>query len=780
MQKNRKKVVVFFTVIAAIIALVIGFISPIAKRLVEKYDERFTGRQITMDWAYVNPFTGYVYLNDVRIYEYKRNTLFFTSEGVSANFSMLKLFSNTLEISELVFDKPQGVIIQKKKLLNFTDLIDRFSSPSKKDGKKASLHFNILDIKVVDGRFYYSERITPVNYFIKNVNIESKGKIWDSDSIAAHFSLVSGIGKGDMNGDLMINVKSLDYRLEVDIHKFDLQVMEQYLKDLTNYGNFSANMDANLKTSGNFKDKENMKARGVVAINDFHFGKNPKDDYTSFERLSISIRNLSPKDHAYLFDSVSLLKPYFKFERYDHLDNMQTMFGRKGENVAAAASNPKEFNLVIEIARYIKVLGKNFLRSDYKIDRFAIYNGNFKFNDYSLGEKFALDLKPVSVVADSIDKDHLRVNALVRVGIAPSGTASVALSINPMDSSDFDIQYRLERIPATIFNPYIIEYTSFPLDRGTLELKGNWQVRNGMVNSVNHVVIIDPRASERLRHRNGKWIPVPLVLFFVRERGNVIDYEIPITGNLKDPKFHVKDVILDALGNVFVKPLTTPYRREVKRMEAEIEKSLSLKWEMADNELLHVQENFIEKVADYLKENPGATISIYPEYYSVKEKEYILMFEAKKKYFLETNKRNSPFLTKEDSTDLFQLSIKDEWFMSYLNKRVKDSLLFTVQDKSARIIDSATVNKRFAELNAFRIKVFMSFFYAQGVQSQVKVAKAKYVIPYSGFSIFRIAYNGELPGSLVKAYERMSELNSESPRKKFKQERNRLKERLKK
>ena len=30
-----------------------------------------------------------------------------------------------------------------------------------------------------------------------------------------------------------------------------------------------------------------------------------------------------------------------------------------------------------------------------------------------------------------------------------------------------------------MFNPYLITYTSFPLDRGTIELNGTWNVRNG-------------------------------------------------------------------------------------------------------------------------------------------------------------------------------------------------------------------------------------------------------------------------------------------------------------
>ena len=61
------------------------------------------------------------------------------------------------------------------------------------------------------------------------------------------------------------------------------------------------------------------------------------------------------------------------------------------------------------------------------------------------------------------------------------------------------------------------------------------------------LVIIDPRVTKRLRNKDKQWIPLPLIMAFIRERGNVIDYEIPITGNLKNPKFHFHDVLVDLL-----------------------------------------------------------------------------------------------------------------------------------------------------------------------------------------------------------------------------------------
>jgi len=770
MPKPLKALLIFISLLIVLAGLVIILISPIAKYLVEKYDLKYTGRQITMDWAYVNPFTGYVHFNNFKIHEFQSDSIFLSAKGVSANFEIWKLFSKTYQISELTLNKPQGIIIQIDNDLNFDDLIKKFSP--KVDSIKASapVHFSILSIKIVDGEFYYRERVTPINYFIKKVNIESSGIHWDADTIAAKFSFLSGIGGGGMNGDFTINIKSLDYRLAVVAQKFDLEILEQYLKELTNFGYFKGNIDADLKVKGSFKTAENVTFRGLLAINDFRTGERPGEDYASFHKLALAIFELSPKNEKYIFDSVSLNNPYFKYERYDYLDNLTRMFVSEETKAAVTQSPGAKFNLVLEIGNYIKRLSQNFFRSNYKINRLAIYNGDLEFNDYSLSEKFSMHLNPLYAQADSITKNQKRVSVSIKSGIQPYGNATVALSINPNDSSDFDLNYLLQKLPVALFNPYLIQYTSFPLDRGTLSLKGTWHVRNGNIKSDNHLVIIDPRLTKREKTKGIVRLPMRLIMAFMRERGNVIDYEVPISGDLKDPKFNLYDVIIDVLGNIFVKPATTAYRMEVKNTETEIEKSLTVKWEMRGSSLTKLQKKFIEQMADFLVKNPDATIAVSPQQYPVKEKEYILIYEAKKKYFMTTKSKNETDFNREDAESVEKMSIKDEKFISYLNKQTADSMLFTVQDKCTRLLGKL-VESKYNQLNKERETAFLSYFKERDVAKRIKINAGQNVIPYNGFSFYKIVYKGEFPKKLWDANTKMNELNDRAPRNLFKKQR---------
>ncbi len=774
-HKLLKALLILAGVVIVFAGLVILFISPITKYLVEKYDLKYTGRQITMDWAYVNPFTGNFHFENLKIHEYHSDSIFLSVKGVNANITMRKLFARAYEISELTLNKPQGIIIQVDKNLNFDDLIRKFTS--KADSKKITtpVHFSILSIKITDGEFYYRERVTPINYFITGVNIEIRGIHWDSDIIAAKYSFVSGIGSGNMKGDFTINIKTLDYRLAVVAQKFDLEILEQYLKELTNFGYFNGNIDADLNVKGSFNTAENVTFRGLLAINDFRTGKKPGDNYASFQKLTLAIFELSPKNHKYLFDSVSLNNPYFKYEQYDYLDNLSRMFVSEASKAEVGQTPGAKFNLVLEIGNYIKRLSKNFFRSNYKINRLAIYSGNLEYSDFSMSEKLSIHLNPLYILADSITKNRKMVSVSFKSGIMPYGDVTVALSINPNDSSDFDLDFHLRKIPADMFNPYLIHYTSFPVDRGTLSLSGKWTVRNGNIKSDNHLILIDPRLTKRVKNKETKWLPMRLIMAFTRERGNVIDYEVPISGDLKNPKFHLHDVLMDVLGNIFIKPATTPYRMEVKNTETEIEKSLTMKWPMRKSSLTKEQEKFIKKMAEFLADNPDATITIMPQQYTAKEKEYILFYEAKKKYFRTVAHRNESYFSNIDSDKVEKMSVKDAQFIRYLNIHTADSMLFTVQDKCTTLLGVSFVEAKYKQLKHDRKTAFIAYFKERNLENRIRFSAEKDMIPYNGFSYYQIIYKGEFPDDIMKAYIKMNELNDQAPRNLFQKYRRKYK-----
>jgi hypothetical protein len=767
--KVNRVIIISAGIILLLALLIIVFISPITKHLIEKNDEKWTGRQITLDRAYVNPFTGYVSFSNVKFYEPQSDSIFLSVGNLSGTFNLLDIFHGQYIINELTLDHPVGNIIEDKKIFNFDSFI-RFITPEHPDTTHRPSNFNILKIKIKDGEFHYLQKEIPVTYFIRNADIESDGQLWDADSVTFKFHFLSGPSSGSIQGTYTVNFKSNDYHYSIVVHDFDLTPIQQYLKDIANYGTFRAKLEADLQSVGNFSDAQNVRTTGQLTVLDFHFGKNPKEDYAAFDKLKLAIHEVAPMNQIYFLDSMILSRPRFKYEQYDHFDNVQAMFAKNGGNIEVSESDPDRFNLIIEIAHYIKILSQDFFHSFYRINRLSIEDADFLYNDYSPAEKFFIAATPLDITADSIDKRNESVEMQLKSGIKPFGNFSIAVKIKPADSSTFDLHYQFQKIPATLFNPYLISYTSYPLDRGTIESYGSWKVKLGIINSDNHVVIVDPRVTKRIKNKDTHWIPLPLVMSFVREYGNVIDYEIPITGNMKNPKFHLHDVIMDILKNIFVKPPTTPYRMEVKTLENQIENYLSIKWRTGKSDLTKEEKKFITEMADYLHDNPSSSIVITPVLFTEKEKEHLLFFEAKKKYFLAVNK-DKELLTESDSAEIDKMSIKDSSFIRYLEKHVHDKMLFTTQEKCSRIVDAQKVNVALNNLKKQRAETFLSIFKKKGVDQQIRIMNSESAVPYNGFSFYKINYPDKVPESLSDAYRKLNELNVEVPRKKFLKER---------
>lgn len=775
--KTRKAIIIIVGALLIFIGLIQFFSSYVAKYLIEKYDEKYTGRQITLGRVYLNPFNGFIYLNNLKVYETEipnsltnPDSVFLSVKGVSVNFALRKLLSKTIEISKLTLNQPRGIVIQNKSDINFNDLVAKFT-PEETDTTPSAFQFNLLKIKIKNGEFHYREKLIPINYFIKSVHIESPGIYHNVDSIEVKFSLANGTGSGKAEGKISVNMKNLNYNLAILIQKYDLDILQQYLNDLTNYGSFTANLDVDLNSKGNFKIVDSVTNKGLLVINDFHFGKTSYEDYVSFEKLVLGIHEVSPGKHVYWYDSVLLTRPYFNYERYDSLDNLQTQFGKDGSNISVVKADKTKFNLVLEIADYAKELAKNFYKSNYKVDKILVENANINYNDYSLNERFLIQANPLTIYADSINRLSKKIVFSVKSGIQPYGDLSANLSIHPQDSSDFDLVYKLQSLPIAMFNPYIINYTSYPADRGTLEISGTWDVKKGAIKSSNHLLVIDPRLDDKLDKNDKKHIPLPLIMYLIRDRGNVIDFSIPITGNLNDPDFHISDVIFDVLGNIFVKPPLTHYREEIKTIENEIEKSLSLKWLPRQQILQANQIEFLDKTADFLQKNPNETIDVYPNPYTSKEKEYLLFFEAKKKYFLH-NHKDVKVLSEKDSLELDKMSVKEDAIVSYLRSQVNDNLLFTVQALCLKLVGTDVVDSRFAQLSAEREAAFMLQFNNKGVGKRVLMKKAITDIPYNGFSLYKIDYRGAFPADLTEAYQQLDEYDGKKPRRKFEIRRN--------
>jgi hypothetical protein len=552
----------------------------------------------------------------------------------------------------------------------------------------------------------------------------------------------------------MVKMDSMDYRLAMSAKNFNMSIAEQFLRKYAEKARFTGMVNMDIKARGNGHKSMSTDIKGRISVDTIRLGNGEGPDYFWIKKMIVSFNEINIGQRKLFLDSVYVDNPGVLYQRFDTLDNFRRMFRK----LLAGKDT------VVEPEDTMGILA-NLKKSDYSVNLLEVQNGNFEFNDYSIAEKFSMAFKPFDLKGDSINKFNKRVRITIKSGIVPYGTFTSSLSMDPENSKNFDFKYNINDVSAPSFNPYIATYTSHQLDKGQIEMHGDWTVRNNNLRALNHFLVINPRTTEKVKGKETKNLPLPLIMAFVRERGSAIDYEIPITGKLDDPKFHFGDVISDLLRNILVKPPTTPYRQQVRKVEESIEKTLNVSWRMRQVTIEKDERDFIERIAGFLKDNPDAYLTVTPVYHEEKEKENILMFEAKKKYFLESKDKQA--LSKDDSAKVEKLSSKDSSFIRYMDRAIKNPAFLTLQEKCYRFIGKEIVSKSYEQLKNERKTAFLYFFKQNGTAKRIEFKEAKNEVPFNWFSYFSIQYKGEVPEALKEAYQKLYEYNSEPPRRKF-------------
>jgi hypothetical protein len=736
-NKIRNRFLRVFLVIAVILLAALGIIlaclSPISKYLIEKNGEKYTGRQISLSWVYINPFTGYLHAHDVSMREKKDTASFLSIGDLSLHISLKQLWSGTIDFSSITLDHLHLNIIENKTKFNFDDLFQKDSTALPHKAQKPP-HYYVHNITLLNSEVQYKEVSIPVHFWVSQLNVQCPTIQWDSDTASFNYHMNFMDKNGVIKGLFSMNFHSLEYHFHTLIHEFYLKPLEQYIKEFSNYGNFTAKLNADFNARGHFQHIQDLLATGKIELADFHYGKNPAEDYLKFSKLIIDIDSLSPLNKKYFLKKILLDSMFVKYERYDSLDNFTRMFGKNGKNISHAVDVHYRENVIFQIAHYISNLAADIVNSDYRVTDLQLNNAHAIYGDYALQQSFVVTANPIKIVAHNIDTRSEKLDLSINTKINPFGNLSIQFNADPGDFGNFNLSYQVSQLPVPFFNPYTITYTSYPFDKGTIKLQGTWDVKNKVINSQNHILIINPTLATRIKSEDASRKPMRIVMFLVRELNREIDINLPIKGDLNNPKFKLHDEIIQVLKNIVIKPSAYPFVTIKSQLTEEPVNVDVLEWKLGQTKLDFEQKKLLRAISRYLFFHPGVSVSIVPRYYESKEKEELLLFEAKRRYYISLTAKNRKELDSEDSSHIERLSIKDPAFTKWLNKQTNIPMIFTVQGKCLHLVGTEKVETLYRKIIEHRNKSILEFLGNLKDKNRLTCTKVIGDTPACGFS----------------------------------------------
>jgi len=150
------------------------------------------------------------------------------------------------------------------------------------------------------------------------------------------------------------------------------------------------------------------------------------------------------------------------------------------------------------------------------------------------------------------------VNLLGKVG--RSAPLKVVGKINPLSEDAFtDLVITLGGMDLTSVGSYSGKYAGYGLSKGRLSLDLRYKISEKILEAENVVHVDQLTFGQKTSSPDATSLPVPLIVALLKDRKGLIEIDMPIRGDLKDPDFRYGKVVLSTLLNLLTKVVASPF-----------------------------------------------------------------------------------------------------------------------------------------------------------------------------------------------------------------------------
>lgn len=246
------------------------------------------------------------------------------------------------------------------------------------------------------------------------------------------------------------------------------------------------------------------------------------------------------------------------------------------------------------------------------IDALRIRDGQSDFADRTLRPEFAAtihrlegDIKGLSSSPDA------RAALLLEGQVDQYAPVRVQGLLNPFRAGAYtDIEMHFHNVDLTRLSPYSGKFAGYRIDKGKLTLDLRYRLENRKLEAENQVVMDHLTLGERVESKTATSLPIGLAIALLRDTDGKIDIHLPISGNLDDPKFSLRDLYAQAITGLITKLVSSPFTVLGNLLEGDPEEYGRVAF-FPGKALLSVQQKEkLLKLAGALQQRSGLTLEI--------------------------------------------------------------------------------------------------------------------------------------------------------------------------
>ncbi|WP_395062586.1 DUF748 domain-containing protein [Paraburkholderia silvatlantica] len=468
----------------------VGFFAapPIIRHVAEQQLSKQLDRPVTIGRIALNPYTLRLEADRVHIGERGGNGDFFDVSRAVVQASWSSIFHAAPIVEELRLDSPRATIVRlDAQHFNFSDLIEKFSTPSKPNSKPAQ--FSVSNIRIENGQITFDDRLLNEKHVIDRwslgipfiATLPSKTDIFVQPMLRAR---IDGASTLAIDGRTKPFSATRESEVELRLTDLDVPKLLTYaptkLPVIVKSGKLSTNLKLDFVMSG---EKPTLRVTGTTDLNDFDSTDNANAPFFGARSLHVAAASLEPFSNVYRFDEIRLDAPTVWVAR----DKQGVLSVEKLMGASAAQNAPAE-NKAASAAPASGASGAQSAQAasgeakpaplDLSIRQFALTNGTVHIADDLPARPVNLDLTQLSATLANFSSTAKAGAPFTFAATANDGGTARASGTFSMAGRNAEANIALERVSLPQAQPYIDNLSGAEILDGKLNLtstlKADW------------------------------------------------------------------------------------------------------------------------------------------------------------------------------------------------------------------------------------------------------------------------------------------------------------------
>ncbi|WP_338640618.1 DUF748 domain-containing protein [Burkholderia pyrrocinia] len=299
----------------------LGFFAapPLIRHVAEQQLSKQLDRPATIQRIALNPYTLNLEADGIRVGERGGHGDFVDIGKLVVRPSWSSLFRGAPIVNEIRLDSPRFHIVRyDAQRFNFTDLIEKFSTPSKPESKPTQ--FSVSNIQVNDGRIDFDDRLLNEKHVVDNwmlgipyiATLASKTDIFVEPKLRMRFD-GSPIA---IDGRTKPFAQSRESEIALKFDRLDVPKLISYvpakLPVAVTSGLLSSNLAINFAMSG---ETPALRVSGTVDLNDAKVTDHASAPLFAARGVHVAAASLEPLRNAMHFDEIRIDQPVVDLSR---------------------------------------------------------------------------------------------------------------------------------------------------------------------------------------------------------------------------------------------------------------------------------------------------------------------------------------------------------------------------------------------------------------------------------------------------------------------------------